>query len=171
VEASVNLSRRGFFRAKASARQFLRPPWAQPETGFLAACTRCNACIDVCPTGIVMRGDGGFPEIDFLRGEHECTFCHECVDACTPKALQDQPGGVAWQNVAVISETCLAWAGVVCRTCGDICEAGAIRFHPQVGQAARPAVDLSICTGCGACVAPCPNHAVRISAENHEVMK
>lgn len=168
MEASVNLSRRGFFRARTSARHFLRPPWAQPGAGFLAACTRCNACVDVCPTKIVVRGDGGFPEIDFLRGE--CSFCRECLGACAPQALRDQTDGRAWHNVAVIAETCLAWDNVVCRSCGDICEAGAIRFHPQVGQAARPAVDLSICTGCGACVAPCPNRAVRITAENHEVM-
>ncbi|MDI6748335.1 MAG: ferredoxin-type protein NapF [Rhodocyclaceae bacterium] len=170
MDAPVNLSRRSFFRARSLVRHCLRPPWAQAEAVFLATCTRCDACIDVCPSRIVVRGDGGFPEVDFLRGEHECSFCRACVDACAPKALHDRSGGVAWQYVAAIGASCLARDGVVCRSCGDICQPGAIRFRPQVGQAARPEVDLSICTGCGACVAPCPSRAVRITAEHPEVL-
>ena len=168
METSVNLSRRNFFRAKTSARRFLRPPWAMPEAGFLAACTRCDACIGACPTQVVVRGDGGFPEIDFLRGE--CTFCRACLDACTPAALQAPANTLPWHYVAVIEETCLAWDNVVCRTCGDLCEAGAIRFRPQLGQAARPEIDLTLCTGCGACVAPCPSRAVRVTAANPGAM-
>ncbi len=164
MEASVNLSRRNFFRARSSARRFLRPPWALAESSFVSACTRCNACIEACPAQIVVAGDGGFPEIDFQRGE--CSFCRACLEACIPAALRMQDGARPWCNLAVIGETCLTRENVVCRSCGDLCAAGAIRFRPQLGQAARPEIDPALCTGCGACVAPCPPRAVRVAATN-----
>jgi ferredoxin-type protein NapF len=41
-----------------------------------------------------------------------------------------------------------------------MCDAGAIRFKPTLGGVTSPALDLSLCTGCGACVAPCPTQAI-----------
>ena len=49
---SVSISRRGFLRGRARPpRPALRPPWARAEADFLARCTRCEACIEACPTG------------------------------------------------------------------------------------------------------------------------
>ncbi len=47
-------------------------------------CTRCNYCVDVCPTRVesVMTES----EIEHL-GDPGCTFCGECVEACPEKAL------------------------------------------------------------------------------------
>ena len=53
-----------------------RPPWALNEFLFVDQCTRCNECITACEEEIIIRADGGFPEIDFNRGE--CTFCELC---------------------------------------------------------------------------------------------
>src|SRR5215207_3613414 len=35
--------------SRVIARRYFRPPGAMAEIGFLAACTRCGACIDACP--------------------------------------------------------------------------------------------------------------------------
>ena len=168
MEGSVNLSRRGFLRARLVVRDLpLRPPWAIAEPAFIAACTRCDVCVEVCPAHIVVRGDGGFPEVDFSRGE--CTFCRACLDACKPLALSsvlERP----WFVQPEIGAACLAQGNVVCRTCGDACEARAIRFHPRLGAASIPEVEVEICSGCGACVSTCPAQAVKMK-RSQEVMQ
>jgi ferredoxin-type protein NapF len=67
-----------------------------------------------------------------------------------------------WRVRVVLAPGCLAQRGVVCRTCGEFCDEGAIRFRLQVGGCAIPEFDLHRCTGCGACVAPCPVAAIRV---------
>ena len=154
---------RGNFRGN---RTPVRPPWAIGETDFLDTCSRCDACVQACPEGIIVRGGGGFPEVSFGRGE--CTFCEACVAACAPGALAVTTAAAPprrrapWTVRAVISTACLSAAGVTCRVCGEFCEAGAIRFALAVGGVATPAVDRDRCTGCGACVAPCPVAAVEV---------
>jgi ferredoxin-type protein NapF len=64
--------------------------------------------------------------------------------------------------VAVIGETCLARAGIVCQTCRDACPVGAIRFRPTLRGVATPTVLPDACTGCGECVSSCPTAAVRV---------
>jgi ferredoxin-type protein NapF len=160
------VSRRQFLRGKLSHRPApIRPPWSGAEDDFLARCTRCGDCQPACPTRIITIGDGGFPEIDFRRGE--CTFCAACVEACQPKALavRDADGiRQPWRLKAHISDDCFPRHGVVCHTCGDHCAPGAIRFIPQAGTVALPEVIAANCTGCGACLAPCPATAITLAA-------
>lgn len=74
------------------------------------------------------------------------------------------PGDAAAAGKAPrIAAACLAYANSVCRTCGDVCEAGAIRFRPRIGGAALPEVDDGKCTGCGDCAAACPASAIAVS--------
>jgi ferredoxin-type protein NapF len=151
-------TRRQFLRGRISPRHTpQRPPWALAEEQFLAACTRCGDCVRACPQGIVVE-DGGYPRIEFGKGE--CTFCGECVAACKTGALRREAERPPWRLLPVIDDTCLARRGVVCRSCGDACAAGAIRFSPQLGGSALPEVEASRCTGCGGCVAPCPARAI-----------
>jgi ferredoxin-type protein NapF len=157
------LSRRSFLRGRFSRRAVeLRPPWALPQASFEQVCTRCDACITACPTRIVVRGANGFPRVDFLQGTGECTFCAECVAACVPKALLRVEDVLPWQLKASITASCLAQQNVVCRSCGDVCTAAAIRFRPRLGGAALPELDATSCTGCGACVSVCPVKAVNV---------
>ena len=73
-----------------SAGQPLRPPWALPEDAFQEACTGCDACIDACPTKIIIKARGGYPVVEFAN--NECTLCGECASACRPKALRRETG-------------------------------------------------------------------------------
>ena len=156
----VDLSRRGFFRAKPRPLAELRPPWALPENVFVDRCTRCGDCIRLCPSTILIPGDGGFPTLDFRRGE--CTFCADCVSSCLPQALQKQADAPPWQLRASIGEACLPRQGIECRSCGDFCDARAIRFTPRLGGSPIPEIDDDRCTGCGACIAPCPAIAISV---------
>lgn len=104
----------------------------------------------------------GYPEVDFKRGE--CTFCGACATACKDGALPRAEGqAVPWSIKARIADTCLAQRGVECRICGDHCPVAAIRFSPRLGGPPLAEVVSGSCTGCGACVAPCPVNAISIT--------
>ena len=135
-----------------------RPPWAGAEGAFQNLCTRCDACIDACPTKILKPGDGGYPTVDFSNAE--CTFCGDCATACESGAIKRVEGQAAWDMSARLGEACIAGKGVECRICGELCAVGAIRFRPVPGGISRPALERESCTGCGACVAPCPVDAI-----------
>lgn len=64
--------------------------------------------------------------------------------------------------LAATDAACLARQGIVCRTCGDLCPTGAIRFRPQPGGVAVPLVDAAACTGCGECAPACPVGALTL---------
>lgn len=158
----VDMSRRQFLRGDFSSKKtVVRPPWARAEAAFLAVCTRCCDCVNICPQHILLLDKDAWPTVDFSRGE--CTFCGECAAACQPKALEKREGVLPWQLKAKIQHNCLAHSNVVCRACGDACPVQAIRFSPTPMAAARPVVDNDLCTGCGACYTPCPVQAIRLA--------
>jgi len=132
-------------------------PWIIDAQQFVEQCTQCADCISVCPENILFKGDGGFPNIDFNLGE--CDFCGKCADVCKEpifSATIETP----WHNKALITQACLAHESIYCRSCAESCEVQALTF--QLGISAVPMIDLELCTGCGACVAPCPTKAIEI---------
>ncbi|MCK9386791.1 MAG: ferredoxin-type protein NapF [Sulfuritalea sp.] len=157
-----------------SRRQFLwgnfkggkapqRPPWALAETVFPDVCTRCGACAPVCPTRIIIIVRG-YPEVDFRRGE--CTFCGACAAVCKDQALLHTEKGrhaKPWTIKAQISDRCATRQGVACRVCDDRCQVAAIRFSPRLGAPPMAEIDATLCTGCGACLAPCPMKAISLA--------
>lgn len=161
---AVTLSRRSFLRGRIrTVAPAQRPPWALAEAAFVDRCTRCNACIEACPTAILVPGEGGYPVVDFSHGE--CTFCADCVTRCEPAALgRASAADEAWPIRAWVGESCLAANGVECRVCGESCPTGAILFRPRAGGAALPELRLESCNGCGACFAPCPVRAIAVKA-------
>ncbi len=162
--AVTNAERRQFLRGDMKLRRIpVRPPWALPEERFTSVCTRCSDCVDACDKGLISIGSGGFPQVDFRRGG--CTFCGDCLAACAPKALDgdNTEPARAWSLRAEVQAQCLAVNGVVCRTCGDVCEPRAIRFQLEIGGRARPQIDQDRCTGCGNCIGPCPVQALSVS--------
>lgn len=138
------------------------PPWAVSE--FKQRCTQCGVCVECCPEQVLFVSEEGFPAVDFQRGE--CTFCERCVTVCEPDALalSEQP----WRLKAQVSESCLLHQQVECRRCADSCPERVISF-PWLGPGRRSIeLDLSRCTGCGACVAGCPVSAIKMTAEPKE---
>lgn len=99
--------------------------------------------------------------MDFGAGG--CSFCAECLAACGGKALKGDPErDPPWSLGARIGGGCLAFLGVICRSCGEVCDEGAIRFRLRVGGAAEPEPITENCTGCGRCVSVCPTCAVTV---------
>jgi ferredoxin-type protein NapF len=154
----ANLSRRGLLTGSwRSSETVFRPPWSGDETHFLVECIRCNECLPVCETRVLRRGQGGYPEVDFSSGE--CTFCYACAEACPQKlfyARETQP----WEHSLSVSESCLAYSGVECRSCQDACETQVITFRPSAQGVALPQLNHSACSACGACIAGCPASAL-----------
>jgi ferredoxin-type protein NapF len=122
----------------------------------------CHACLAACPTGVLAKGHAGYPIVVFA--EARCTFCGACAQACDAGCFDRAGGRPPWPLKAGITRACVERKGVSCRMCQEVCEAGAIRFRPQLGGGSSPSIDVAACTGCGACVAPCPVEAVTITA-------
>lgn len=175
--AETNLPRRRFLRGefltslqsektKTQGFQGIRPPWAQVEDIFLQYCTRCGDCVSQCETQILIKGEGGFPEVQFSRGE--CTFCQQCVQVCQQPIFRDVQTP-AWQHKIEIGANCLAQQQVECRSCEDYCATQAIRFQRTLGGVAKPTLQLEKCNGCGGCLQSCPVSAIKIRHEAEEI--
>jgi ferredoxin-type protein NapF len=159
---SVNVARRDLFRGRfvrAEKPHGLRPPHAVPEKRFVDLCDGCAACVPACPETVIRLDGDRRPVLSFVHGE--CTFCRNCATVCPTGALA-LDGARPWTAKAEISGRCLAVGGVHCRSCGDACPESAIRFLPRADGRFLPAVAVAACTGCGACVGPCPVDAVSV---------
>lgn len=152
--------RRAFFTGRAAPTApppGIRPPWTD-EAMVLSACTSCNACIEICPEGILTTDAHGRPEVAFNGGE--CTFCGKCADACETNVF-DLDRSPPWALRVEIADNCLLAAGVSCQLCTDICPTSALRLDLSQRPMGAIRIDASLCTGCGACLEPCPVNAVR----------
>ncbi len=151
----------------------LRPPGALPEDDFLAACSRCGLCIRDCPYNILKLADlgedvaVGTPYFTARTGP--CEMCEDipCVPACPTGALDHELTDItrARMGLAVVvdQESCIAFQGLRCEVCYNICPVGgkAITLdyssNPRSGKHALfvPVVHSSDCTGCGLCEKAC----------------
>lgn len=154
----MDLSRRRFFGSRLPRVAPFRPPWSLPERDFVDVCSRCDDCLARCPTGLLKRGNDGFPVADFAAAA--CTFCAECAAACAAGAIAPAVVQPPWPFTVRIDDACLAHQRVECRVCGEACDLSAIRFVPVVGGVSLPHIDDAACTACGACLLPCPVGAI-----------
>jgi len=160
----TNAARRGLFKrllhpGRTASLVPCRPPGARAEADFIDLCSRCEACLRACPSQIIVRGDGGFPELNFSAAG--CTGCGDCISACQPQALQ--PGAPAWPMGQVsVSGDCLANQGVTCQACKDACDLQAIEF-PITLTTPQPVFNPDVCVACGECVSVCPVNSLFIN--------
>jgi len=151
--------RRSFLLGRVVSRTFPRPPGTLPESVLATQCDACARCVQACPQQIIVL-DNALPRLDFTVAE--CTFCGRCAEACPTGAIvATTERRLPWR--AAIGAACLAIRGIECRTCGEHCDARAIRFLPVAGRPRLPEVNQESCTGCGACLAPCPTAAIEFN--------
>lgn len=153
---AVSLARRQLLRGALDQPARRRPPWSLDA--FTDLCSRCGDCVAACPPQILVKGDGGFPEIRF--DSEGCDFCGACARACPEPVFDLTRPAFPWR--AQLTEACLALANVHCQSCQEACEVAAIRFRPALGKPPQPTLDADLCNGCGACLAVCPADALRL---------
>lgn len=162
-------SRRNFLKGNfTNLVHRVRPPWSITEHLFLECCTRCNDCINACPEHLLIQAEDHYPQASFVKAG--CTYCAECLEACKTGALQGLRTDIdqAWQHVMRVNDNCLSVKGVVCRACGDHCDARAIGFTLLTGGRSLPEINPAACNGCGQCIPSCPADAITIH-DNLEV--
>ncbi|WP_420546696.1 ferredoxin-type protein NapF [Curvivirga sp.] len=166
---SVNLQRRGFLRGSVKPVPNDIPlPWTSHQS-IEDNCTRCDACITACPTNIIIKGDGGFPKLDFNSGE--CEFCEECAKSCNEDVFDLSQTPTIQAILSLNLETCLPEKGIHCEACRDSCPEGAIRMKMRIGKPPQPEINSDRCTNCGACASPCPVDAISFSYSEPAILK
>ncbi len=164
-----DLNKRAWLTGKVAKAQsdynVIRPPYSGNEADFIAKCTQCNACIDICPTKVIQIGNSGYPELNFQKAE--CEYCQKCVDVCQPSALS-QLNPQTIQHQPLINSSCLTEQDIYCRSCAENCEPMAIQFTYKQSAIAKPKISLELCTSCGACAAPCPVDAIQFQPTQPE---
>ncbi len=151
-------------RAVHRARNWLRPPFAQPEPEFLERCTRCDDCIAACPHNVIFKLPArygievaGTPVMDLAnRG---CHLCEDwpCVTACEPHALalpaaELDEGAPRLAKLQIDTDVCLPYSGPECGACADSCPVpDALEWRDGV----RPHINQDICVGCALCREAC----------------
>lgn len=159
---SAAVTRRALFARFRGGPPQLRPPWSRGEAEFTERCTQCSKCIAACPAKILSKGHAGYPIVVF--GGAGCTFCGACAEACEAGCFDRADARPPWNMKASISSQCVEAKGIACRMCEAACEFSAIRFRPKLGGGSSPMISLTECTGCGACIAPCPVKAITVAS-------
>ncbi|MET0116477.1 MAG: ferredoxin-type protein NapG [Sedimenticola sp.] len=165
----------GFYSRQADSlpAMAIRPPGAIPEEDFLGACIRCGLCVRDCPYDILKLGQLG-DEVPtgtpyFTARTGPCEMCEDipCVPACPTNALDHNLTDIndARMGLAVVvdQETCIAFLGLRCEVCFNICpirsDAISLEYlhNDRSGKHALfiPVVHSEACTGCGLCEKAC----------------
>lgn len=154
-------------------RTVLRPPGAQPEREFLAACYRCGNCVDVCPARAIRSLSNedieqrGTPYID--PDLAACVVCDElaCMKACPSGALQpvEKPGDIRMGLARVKHDLCVRNRNEDCRICVAKCPLGSTAI--TLSPAGQIEVQAQGCVGCGTCQFYCPTTPKAITIEPH----
>ena len=145
------------------SQRYFRPPGALPEIGFLAACTRCGACVEACPPRAIVTVPthgglaAGTPCIDFETQPCQACVTMPCAAACPTGALtlpRNGWSGYRLTQVEFFPERCLTFQGIPCRICVDACPIGEAALTQD--DAGKPVLRRESCVGCGACAGSCP---------------
>ncbi len=143
-------------------KRYLRPPGALQEVGFLAACTRCSDCLEVCPVAAILKVPtsgglaAGTPMIDPRL--QPCVVCADmpCAAACPTEALTVPESGWRGYRMAgleLLTDRCIAFGGTECDVCVEACPIGEDALILDDGG--RPVIRVEGCVGCGVCVRAC----------------
>ena len=165
-EATARTARR------VAPRRTFRPPGSAAEIEFLATCTRCGDCIDVCPVHAILKAPpeaglaAGTPWID--PAAQACVVCEDmpCARACETGALVVPADG--WASIHMGDLTldparCITFQGVACGICARVCPVGERALAMDAGG--HPVIRPEGCVGCGVCVTACVTAPSSLSLE------
>ncbi len=159
--------------ASALPAAAIRPPGALNEEDFMASCTRCGICVRDCPYDILKLAEPGenvpLGTPYFTARTGPCEMCEDipCIPNCPTGALDHSLTDInkSRMGLAVIvdQETCIAFHGLRCEVCFNVCpiRGDAItldyRHNERSGKHALfiPIVHSEACTGCGLCEKAC----------------
>lgn len=165
----------GMYSKQASSLPALaiRPPGAIPEEEFLGACIRCGLCVRDCPYDILKLGQLG-DEVPtgtpyFTARTGPCEMCDDipCIPVCPTNALDHSLVDITKSRmglaVVVDQETCIAFLGLRCEVCFNVCPVRGdaitldLLHNDRSGKHALfiPVVHSNACTGCGLCERAC----------------
>jgi len=163
---------------KLPAPGLLRPPGADDEGAFLAACVRCGECQQVCPTAglqpaLTEAGWTGFwspvlrPRLGYCS--YDCTACSRvCPSGAIPHLTLDEKHKAVIGKAVIDRDRCLPWSqDQTCIVCQEVCPLPkkaivlgkkALRKNAAgfTDYLQLPKVVVDRCTGCGICEYECP---------------
>lgn len=176
--------------------KLIRPPGARPEREFLERCVRCGQCSKACPTNVLQPAltTGGLEGLStpmlvmrFGYCEPSCVACGQVCPTGAIRAVSAEEklgrsgdlGPIRIGTAALDTGRCLPWsAATPCIVCEEFCPATPKAIwveqvterdrHGREVLLARPRVDRSRCTGCGACEHVCPLRsmpAIRVTSD------
>ncbi len=145
------------------------PPGATEPGDFAARCSRCYACVAVCPTRVIRvappRADRSplqllQPELDPEKGhcEQHCTRCSEvCPTGAIRRLTKEKKDQRQVGLAVVIRSACLAWTDDTdCLACHEFCPYQAIDIVQNDAGIGCPVILPDLCRGCGSCQKECP---------------
>ncbi len=165
VAGSMGLAGWASAKGKRPSGMTLRPPGAVGEDEFLAACTRCFKCSNVCPNDCIKTFDlkSGLDKAftPYIKArERGCTLCGECADVCPTGALkpfkttrQGWLDSVAMGTARVNKSMCFSYHGRTCGACYQACPLAGTAM--KIGIFETPIVVAEDCVGCGLCEQAC----------------
>ena len=147
---------------RVAPRKWFRPPGAAPEVAFVAACTRCGDCIDVCPVHAIVKAPAnaglaaGTPYIEPTM--QACIVCEDmpCAAACETGALvvpSDMWASIHMGILELDTDRCITFQGQACGVCARSCPVGERAL--AVDDRGHPVLKPEGCVGCGVCVTAC----------------
>ncbi|MDO9557127.1 MAG: RnfABCDGE type electron transport complex subunit B [Coriobacteriia bacterium] len=127
-----------------------------------AGCLGYGDCVKACPFGAIVMDERGLPVIDL----DACTGCGICVREC-PRggagllALVQENAPVvvrcnAHDKVKGRKDACSVCC-IACKKCERACPSDAIHVVDMLAV-----IDYEKCTGCGTCVAVCPQNCIDV---------
>ena len=149
---------------KTKEKPSILPPGATGK--FAETCTRCYACVAVCPTQVIRVKQGGtldelsMPELCFNEGDCD-EFCTRCTQVCPTGAIRelsvDAKRHTKIGEATINRKACIAWEdNEYCMVCDEFCPYSAIATHTKGNGIACPELRPELCRGCGACEYNCP---------------
>ena len=160
----------------------LTPPGSRSFQNMASHCTGCQLCVSECPNDVLRPSTDLMhlmqPVMSYERGycRPECTRCSEVCPAGAIKAIDhDEKSSIQIGHAVWIKKNCVPITdGVECGNCARHCPTGAIEMVPSDENDEEspmvPAVNESVCIGCGACEYVCPSRPFSaIIVEGHEV--